>query len=68
LTAICNIEQQRDSEKDIDMLHKYKYEKKYGALLPCFVLHHIDGDKLNNRLNNLQPLAQRQHAALHLEI
>ncbi|MDR0677428.1 MAG: HNH endonuclease [Holosporaceae bacterium] len=50
------------------MLHKYKYEKKYGALLPCFVLHHIDGDKLNNRLNNLQPLAQRQHAALHLEI
>jgi hypothetical protein len=46
-------------------LHRYKYEKKYGTLLPCFVLHHIDGDKLNNRLNNLQPLTQRQHAALH---
>jgi hypothetical protein len=46
-------------------LHRYKYEKKHGALLPCFVLLHIDGDKLNNRLNNLQPLTRREHAAVH---
>jgi hypothetical protein len=46
-------------------LHRYKYEKKYGSLLPCFVLHHIDGDKHNNKLNNLQPLTVRDHAAVH---
>jgi hypothetical protein len=47
------------------MLHRRKYEKKYGVLLPCFVLHHIDGNRLNNRLNNLQPLTPQQHAAVH---
>ena len=33
----------------------YKYE----------VVHHIDGDKLNNNLSNLKLMTRRKHAALH---
>jgi hypothetical protein len=46
-------------------LHRYKYEKKYGSLLPCFQLHHKDGNKLNNSLNNLELLTPQEHAQLH---
>jgi hypothetical protein len=46
-------------------LHRYKYEKKHGSLLPCFVLHHRDGNKRNNKLNNLEPLTPRGHARIH---
>ena len=34
-------------------LHRYKYEQKYGMILPGFQLHHKDGNKFNNKLNNL---------------
>ncbi|MDR0753318.1 MAG: HNH endonuclease [Holosporaceae bacterium] len=46
-------------------LHRYKYEKKHGPLLSCFQLHHRDGNKDNNSLNNLQLLTPQEHASLH---
>jgi hypothetical protein len=46
-------------------LHRYKYEKKHGSILPCFVLHHRDGNKLNNCLINLELLTPQAHAAVH---
>ncbi|MDR2723973.1 MAG: HNH endonuclease [Holosporaceae bacterium] len=30
-----------------------------------FRLHHKDGDRSNNSLNNLQPLTPREHAHIH---
>ncbi|MDR2780933.1 MAG: HNH endonuclease [Holosporaceae bacterium] len=46
-------------------LHRYKYEKKHGSLLSCFQLHHKDGDKSNNSLNNLEIVTSREHALIH---
>ena len=46
-------------------LHKFKYESKHGSLLPCFHLHHIDGDKTNNNMSNLQLLTPQEHALIH---
>jgi hypothetical protein len=46
-------------------LHKFKYENKHGTLLPCFHLHHKDGNKLNNNINNLELLTPQEHALVH---
>lgn len=45
--------------------HRYKYEIKYGSIFPCFQLHHRDGDKVNNRLSNLEMLTPQEHAEVH---
>jgi hypothetical protein len=49
-------------------LHRYKYEKKFGAILPSFHLHHIDGNKFNNRFDNLELLSSQQHCTIHKEM
>ncbi len=49
-------------------LHRYKYERKYGAILPGFHLHHKDGNKFNNNLNNLELLTAREHISLHKKL
>lgn len=46
-------------------LHRYKYERKYGAIFPYFHLHHIDGNKYNNCLSNLKMLTPQEHASEH---
>lgn len=46
-------------------LHRFKYEQKFGVVLPCFHIHHIDGNKLNNHLNNLLLLSPQEHIMLH---
>lgn len=46
-------------------LHRYKYEKRYGVIFPGFHLHHKDGNKYNNNLNNLIMLTFREHIELH---
>lgn len=49
-------------------LHRYKYERKYGAILPGFHLHHKDGNKFNNNLNNLELLTPKEHILLHKKL
>ena len=49
-------------------LHRYKFEKKFGTVLPCFQLHHKDGNKLNNKLSNLVMLTAKEHAAVHRDM
>ena len=46
-------------------LHRYKYEQKYGMILPGFQLHHKDGNKFNNKLSNLEILTPQEHANIH---
>jgi hypothetical protein len=47
-------------------LHRIKMEKKLGRRLkPGEHVHHKDGDKLNNRLSNLQLLTAREHGLTH---
>jgi hypothetical protein len=46
-------------------LHRYKYEEKHGPLLSCFQLHHKDGNRSNNSLNNLEMVTSQEHSAIH---
>lgn len=46
-------------------LHRFKYEEKFGTVFSCFHLHHKDGNKFNNNINNLMLLTIQEHTAMH---
>lgn len=47
------------------MLHNYIWEKSNGKIPIGYEIHHIDGCKINNNLNNLNLLTPSQHTKLH---
>ena len=46
-------------------LHRYLYESKYGELPSDVHVHHIDGNKDNNNLDNLIAMLDSDHLTLH---
>ena len=49
------------------VLHRLIYEDHHKlCLLKGVILHHIDGNKLNNELDNLMPMFTEDHTALHM--
>jgi hypothetical protein len=42
------------------LIHRVIYKKKYGKLDPDLNVTHIDGDKLNNKGNNLEQCTQQE--------
>jgi hypothetical protein len=46
-------------------LHRLIYEAYYGQIPDGYHVHHIDGNKLNNRIDNLQLLSKSEHSSLH---
>lgn len=48
--------------------HRVVMEKHLGrALIKGEIVHHLDGDKHNNSIENLQLMTQSEHIALHRE-
>lgn len=49
--------------------HRKVFEDHYNCmLLPWIDIHHIDGNRLNNAISNLQPLIHGRHSALENKI
>jgi hypothetical protein len=48
-------------------VHKRVAEKRYSTIPEGFVIHHIDGDKDNNRKNNLILLHKKDHYRVHVK-
>lgn len=46
-------------------LHVYVWEKHNGKVPDGYHVHHIDGDKTNNDISNLQLLSQSEHMRYH---
>lgn len=46
-------------------LHRYIYAKYHGKISPSMHVHHIDGNKANNDIDNLQLLTREHHTRLH---
>lgn len=47
--------------------HREVWEHHFGPIPSGFHVHHKDGNKLNNKLENLQILSQAAHQRLHLQ-
>ena len=46
-------------------LHRYVWEKANGKIPLKMVIHHVDGDRFNNRLENLELMTYFNHKRIH---
>lgn len=51
----------REDKSKTFLLHRLVYETFLGSIPKNFDVHHLDGDKQNNTLNNLIALSKRDH-------
>ena len=49
-------------------LHRYVWELHYGEIPEGYHIHHIDFDKSNNDISNLQLMSKEEHMQLHGEL
>lgn len=47
------------------LMHKYVWEYYNGKIPKGYEVHHIDGDRANNDISNLQLLTREEHKKLH---
>ncbi|MBE5753456.1 MAG: HNH endonuclease [Clostridiales bacterium] len=45
--------------------HRYNYESKYGPVSRGHVVHHINGNKRDNRVSNLKDMRKNEHDRHH---
>lgn len=46
-------------------VHRYEWETHRGSIPEGFHVHHIDGDRLNNSLDNLELITESDHHKYH---
>lgn len=49
---------------DRQLMHRYVWEKHYGEIPPNHDIHHIDRNRTNNDISNLELYTKSEHASL----
>ncbi len=50
---------------DGKLLHRSTWEAEHGAIPDGHYIHHVNGDRLDNRLDNLSLITSADHCKLH---
>jgi hypothetical protein len=48
--------------------HRFIWEQAHGPIPKGWVIHHLNGDKLDNRLENLASLSNSAHRSMHNDV
>ncbi len=51
--------------RGVGLLHRYIWEKMNGKIPNGYIVHHKDGNRDNNNMNNLQCMSLGDHTSLH---
>ena len=47
------------------LIHRQIWIRKHGKIPEGYIIHHINGDKKDNRIKNLECLSQKEHKIKH---
>lgn len=56
-----------DRQTPYELEHRYLWEKAYGPLPKGHIIHHLNGIKSDNRLENLAAMSRSDHHIKHTE-
>lgn len=59
------IKRKKNGKAQSILLHRKIWIDNFGEIPNNSVIHHIDGNKKNNRIENLKLLTRREHSLLH---
>jgi len=55
----------KNSQGYIVLEHRHTWENHFGKIPKGMVIHHINGNKKDNKIENLQMVTVKQHGELH---
>ena len=63
--TLCNTGYLRRTDGDRELMHRFVWKSERGDIPPGHDIHHIDENKLNNDISNLEMMSLSDHAKFH---